>query len=578
MPFCQKFVQVAITLSYRRDPAVNSVAMQFSREDDLISIEVSLALLPLTAEAVREGLHAAGFGRCYIPADLMNNLLADYQAMQSELKLAKISANTRIQRRIAQRKNAEIKFDFAPDGMSVQASIVAAWGGAPVSANDLVKAAQEQGVCFGFQKDSIVQLVSAASRSEPGVMHQAVIAQGREMQPGLDARFEALVPGMAVRENKPVMTSQSRSDLRDFGVIPSVRQGEPIVRRLPPTPGIDGVNVRGEITVAVPGQTVDWQEGEGVVVSPHDADLLIASRDGMPRILEAGAVVDEVYAVNKVDLSTGHIQFRGAVIVNGDVNEGMKVVAGGNVFIKGTMEGSLIDAGGDVSIGGSVIGHQLNQQGDEPGFSTMVRAKGDIRCLLAQYVKIDCEGDFHATKQINHCHVTARMVVAGTEDKLAGKVVGGRFYLDLGIKAGVLGSPSESSLYLDLNRRIDPVVSKQQALRQNLSAIKLEMEQIKQNIEQLKKLEKSEATSEHINAFVDEFEAQRTVAVAIVEDIKRLEAERLSLMAETAVIVKQQLHGGVEVVVGAERVPVKRGYGPSQILIVQGALKIDPLL
>jgi uncharacterized protein len=552
--------------------------MQFSRNEDTIIIDVMVTLLPLTPALVREGMAEAGFGRCFMVSDQLTNLLADYQALQSDLKQQKIPDGYRIQRKIALRKNAELKLEIAPDAMTASATIIAAWGGAPISANELVKAAQEYGVSFGFQKEQIVHVVSTASRAEPGVVTTQIIAVGRIMQPGLNARFEALVAGMAVRVNKPVMSSNSRSDLRDFGVIPAVQLGQGVVRRLPPTKGVDGINVRSEVTLALPGVQIEWQNGEGVEVSATDPDLLVAARDGMPRILDAGATVDEVYAVKKVDLSTGHIQFRGAVIVNGDVTEGMKVIAGGNVFIKGTVEGELVESGGDISIGGSIIGHQINPGTDEEQFSTMVKAKGDIRCTLAQYVKVECEGDFHAVKQINHCNVSARMAVAGPEDKLTGKVVGGHFYLDLGIKCGVLGSPSESSLTLNINRRIDPVAEKQQALRQNVAAVKVEMEQIKASVEQMKKLEKSDATTEHMNAFIEEFEAQKTVAIALIEDIKRLEAQRVALMLETAVIVKQQMFGGVDVQVGSEKLPVKREYGASQIKIIEGALKIDPLI
>jgi uncharacterized protein len=49
-------------------------------------------------------------------------------------------------------------------------------------------------------------------------------------------------------------------------------------------------------------------------------------------------------------------------------------------------------------------------------------------------------------------------------------------------------------------------------------------------------------------------------------------------MLETAVIVKQQMFGGVDVQVGSEKLPVKREYGASQIKIIEGALKIDPLI
>jgi uncharacterized protein (DUF342 family) len=552
--------------------------MHFIRDQDTIIIDVEVTLLPLTPALVREGMAEAGFGRCFVVSDQLTNLIADYQALQSDLKLKKIPDGYRVQRKIAVRKNAELKFEIAPDAMTASATIVAAWGGSPISANDLVKAAQEYGISFGFQKEHIVSLVAKASRAEPGVVTTQVIAVGRPMEPGLNARFEALVEGMSVRVNKPVMTSNSRSDLRDFGIIPSVKLGQGVVRRLPPTKGVDGINVRSEVTLALPGAQIEWSNGEGVEVRADEPDLLTAARDGMPRILDAGATVDEVYAVKTVDLSTGHIQFHGAVIVNGDVMQGMKVIAGGNVFIKGAVEGNLVESGGDISIGGSIIGHQVNVGTDEEQFSTVVKAKGDIRCTLAQYVKIECEGDFHAMKQINHCNISARMVVAGPEDKLSGKVVGGHFYLDLGLKCGVLGSPSESSLLLKINRRIDPVADKQQALRQNVASVKAEMEQIKSSIEQMKKLDKSDATTEHISAFVEEFEAQKAVALALIDDIKRLEAQRVGLMNETAVIVKQQMFGGVEVHVGSEKVLVKREYGPSQVKIIEAALKIDPLI
>ena len=52
----------------------------------------------------------AGFGRCFVVSDQLTNLLADYQALQSELKLKKIPEGYRAQRRIAVRKNAVQSF------------------------------------------------------------------------------------------------------------------------------------------------------------------------------------------------------------------------------------------------------------------------------------------------------------------------------------------------------------------------------------------------------------------------------------------------------------------------------------
>lgn len=552
--------------------------MQFVRHDDLIEVQVVVSEQPLTLPQIREAMQEAGFGRCQIVVDQISNLIADYEVIQSDIRLNKLPVGQKISRRIAVRRNAELKISIAADAMSASAEISGAWGGQPVSANDVVKIAQEQGVSFGFQKDKILHLVSAASRAEPGVITQSVIALGRLMKPGQNASFEPLVDGMTVRLNKPMSNEEEKIDLRDFGVIPSVHQGEAVVRRLPPTNGIDGVTVRGEITQAQPGQNIEWQLGEGVEISSFDQDLLIASRDGMPRMTEAGASVDEVYAINKVDLSTGHVLFKGAVIVNGDVTESMKVIAGGNVFIKGLVDGSLIESGGDINIGGAVIGHQMAPTADGETFSTVIKAKGDVKCNLAQYARFECGGDLQVMKQLNHCTVNARSVLAGQADKLTGKIIGGHFLLDLGLKTGTLGSPSESSLIVDLNRRAMPVVEKQQTLRDNIQAIKREMEEIRTMIEQMKAQDPSPAISQQITMFIEDFETQKAIALAMMSDVKALEVERQQMLAEASVIVKQHLHAGVDLRIGSETVPVKRDYGATKVSYAEGQIKLDPLV
>lgn len=551
--------------------------MQFSKDADVVELKVAVGLYELSEQTVRAAINEAGYGRCFIFNDQISQLVTDYQTLQNDIKLNKVQEGVVIRRKVAERRNASVSIQIAADSMSVVAEITAAFGGAPISANELVKTAQEQGVSFGFQKEAIVQLVGNASRAEPGSKTAQVIALGRVMQPGQNASFEALVEGLSVRPNRPLQVSESRADLRDFGVIPSVKTGEPIMRRRPPTKGVDGVSVRGEITLAAPGQQVQWSPGEGTEISATDADLLIASRDGMPRVLEAGAAVDEVYAIKTVDLSTGHVQFKGAVIVNGDVTASMKVVAGGNIFIKGVAEGALIESGGDVQIGGAIIGHQLSaQESGEEVFSTVVKAAGTIRCSLAQYAKIECQGDFIAAKQINHCDVSARSVIAGAEDKLTGKIVGGRFYLDFGLKAGVLGSLSESILTVNLNRRIDAVAEKQQALKENIAMVKQEMEQIRHSVDQMKQQDRTPAVLEQMKYLVEDFEAQKAIALALIEDVKLLEVDRLQKMTEVLVLVKQEMFAGVEFRVGTDVLPVKREYGASKVIFQENRLMIDP--
>lgn len=552
--------------------------MQFVRHDDLIEVQVNVTEQPITLPQIREALSEAGYSRCQIITNQISNLLADYEIIQADIRLNKLPSGQKISRRIAVRRNGELKISIAADQMSVTAEITAAWGGQPVSANDVVRVAQEQGVTFGFQKDQIIQLVAAASRAEPGVIQSAIIALGRPMKPGNDACFEPLVEGMTVRFNKPMAQQDDRIDLRDFGIIPSVHSGEAVVRRLPPTPGVDGVTVLGEVTKAIPGNPVEWQLGEGVEVSPFDPELLVATRDGLPRLMDAGASVDEVYAIQKVDLSTGHVLFKGSVIVNGDVTESMKVIAGGNVFIKGMVDGMLIEAGGDINIGGAVIGHHLEVAQDGEKYSTVIKAKGDIRCNLAQYARFECQGDLQVTKQLNHCTVSARSVLAGLPDKLTGKIIGGNYQLDLGLKAGMIGSPSESALVVDLNRLVMPIVEKQTALKDNIQAIKREMEEIRSMIEQMKAQDQTTAMVQQISMFMEDYEAQKAIALAMIADVKALEIERQQRLNETLVMVKQHIYAGVEFKIGHEVLPIKRDYGATKVTYTDGQIKLDPLV
>lgn len=550
--------------------------MQFTEHNNSIKITVPVTLDALSAQDVNTQLQAAGFGRCLIIQDQVTNLLMEYQQIQQKIKEKLQPEGVPLTYRIAEKRDAELSFAIADDQMSASAIITAAWGGAPVSANALVKGAQEAGVVFGFSKDHIIKLVSHASKAEPGSKVKLVIAKGRTVEHGQNSRFEALIPEMESRRNKPQVHSEEKADLRDFGVIPAVRAGDTLMRRHPPTAGVDGMTVTGSPIPATPGQVIEWNLAEGAELSPTDADLLLAARDGLPRVIENGATVDEVFTVKNVDLATGHIIFKGSVVVNGDVTEGMKVIAGGNVFVKGFVEGTLIEAGGDITVGGSIIGHQIATAEKDSEYSTELKAKGDIQCNIAQYARLSCDGNLYINKQIMHCAVAAAKVYAGPEDNPNGKVIGGYYYLDYGIYTGNLGAPSSSNILIELNRQVDPIADKQEVLRSSISATKKDMQDVREQLEKLKKIEGNAQIEQRKQELQKEFEEHRDVAMALIEDVKQLELQRREKLDETLIVVRQQLFSAVEVHFGKDLIRSRREYGPSKILLIDGSPAIEP--
>lgn len=556
---------------------VNVLACQFSLQDDLVFIHMPVTQTNLTIDLLKEQLQQAGYGRCLLLQDQIKNLLLEYQQIQQKIKQQLQAEGYVLKYKVAQRVHAQLKIEISSDAMHATAEITAAYGGNPVSANDAVKAGQEAGIVFGFQKEQILQLVAQASRAEPGSKIKAEIAVGRLPVPGRDSVFELLIRDMSNRNKQPVAHSEGKVDLRDFGAIASVKTGEALMRRLPPTKGKEGMTVTGTRLSALDGQQLPWGAAEGSEISPANPDLLIASKDGMPRLMDASVAVDEVFVINKVDAGSGHIIFKGAVVINGDVAAAMKVIAGGNVFVKGLFEGDLIESGGDITIGGAIIGHQIGEVSEHTELSTQLRAKGHIHCTLAQYAALKCEGRLTVSKQLLHCQVEADSVLAGTEEKANGKIVGGRYYLGNGLRCGNLGAPSGSLLQIILNKQMDPLIEKQTVLRASLASLKAEMELVKQHVEQLKQMEKSAAVQEQMAAMVEEFEEHRSIAAAFIADIKQLEEQRRQLLLSVCVEVTQQLFAGVESSFGNEVLRTKKEYGPSRIRLSEQGVVVEAL-
>ena len=550
--------------------------MQFTEHNNSIKITVPVTLNALTAQDVNAQLQQAGYGRCFLIQDQLTNLLIEYQQIQQKIKDKLQAEGALLTYRIADMRPAELKFDISEDKMSAAAIITSAWGGPPVSANMLVKAAQEAGVVFGFSKEHIIKLVTHASKADPGSKVKLVIARGRQVVQGVNSRFEALIPDMESRRNKPLLQSEEKADLRDFGVIPSIRAAEPLMRRHPPTAGVDGMTVTGNVLPATPGQVVEWNLGEGSELSAEDTDLLLAGRDGLPRVIENGATVDEVFTVKNVDLATGHIIFRGSVVINGDVTESMKVIAGGNVFVKGFVEGSLVEAGGDIKIGGAIIGHQIATAEKDTEYSTELKAQGDIECNIAQYARLSANGNIYVKQQIMHCAVSAAKVYAGPEDNPNGKVIGGYYYLDYGIHTGNLGAPSSSNIYIELNRLTDPIVEKQEVLRASIAAAKKDMLDIREQLEKLKKIEGNAQIELRRQELQGEFDDHKTVALALIDDVKALEVQRKEKLEQALIVAHQQLFAAVEVHFDKDIIRSRREYGPSKILLVDGSVSIEP--
>lgn len=249
---------------------------------------------------------------------------------------------------VAERHDASIQVHIAADEMGVELSLTPAQGGKPVTTEDLHKTLAEAGVVFGIDQAVVVQLCTLGRGT------RVSIARGVPAQNGQNTHFEPLVP--QVSDRAPKVDADGLIDYREHGGIAVVHSGEPLMRRIPPTAGVAGHTVKGHELPPQPGvMELFASKLPGTDPASDDPDLLLAAVAGQPVLVNHGVMVEPIFKVSEVNMATGNIHFDGTVQVDGDVLNGMKVQATGDIIVLGTVDGGLLEAGGNILIKAGII-------------------------------------------------------------------------------------------------------------------------------------------------------------------------------------------------------------------------------
>ncbi len=221
-----------------------------------------------------------------------------------------------------------------------------ACGGTPIKGNDLLAALKEAQIVRGVKKQTLQKLLTASARLKPGEYLEVPIAAGKWPIPGEDSKLAYLVQDSKSRVLRPQERDDGTVDMRDLGKMITVQEGQPLAKRIPPTKGIEGFRVTGEILTTTPGRDMPIRLFPGSKYSAKDENVIVAEIAGMPILHPDGVEVDNALCMKSVTVATGHVDFEGSVVINGDVNSGMKVKATGSITVGGVVEMAMLEAGG----------------------------------------------------------------------------------------------------------------------------------------------------------------------------------------------------------------------------------------
>ena len=280
-----------------------------------------------------------------------------------------------------------------------------------LTSSTVLEALEEKGVVYNIDRPAIEQYCASGR-----FMRDLFVAEGIAPIPEKNGQLQYLIEQNVEIKPKEIEGS-GRVDYYDLGLIQEVIRGQELCVIIPPSGGVDGVDVFGNAIPFRKGAVPKLPKGANTYVTPGGMALL-ASCDGVVTVSNGIISISEVFTVKgDVDNGTGNIIFKGSVVVKGDVRAGFKIVAGGEVQINGIVEGAYIEAGGSIQIKSGVIG--MN--------SCVMKSGGDIIGRYFENCTLDAGNNISAKYFVN-CRVRAGNTIRA-DDKIvngmytAGKVV-----------------------------------------------------------------------------------------------------------------------------------------------------------
>lgn len=444
--------------------------MSFSPSGELELIlhwDPAAARSPLTRDEVLDAIGRSGFGAYEVDHKALEFLIASQSRLGHQPR----------QVCIARRMPPEILISVTKDKLKAWLTVLPGKGFPGPSLGELERRLAENGVSFGLKPQVLQQVL------EKGHIEKTLVAEGESPIHGKGAWFEYLLPELenALPESA---SEQERIDFRNRITVLTVDEAQPLMRRHPPTPGIAGRSVTGELIPAEEGRDYHLLESIGSRFSPSDSNLLIAARGGRPIKLSRTVRVDDVLTVDEVDYSTGHINFKGSVVVKGSVHDGFQVRATGEIIVHGSVEDAILESESNIHVHGSMFGRERAR----------LSAGGNIQVTYIQQTEIDCLGDLSVYDGMFHCQVRVlgQIVAGGRGGK--GQINGGEIWAGKRIVARIIGSNSSTATKVSLGE--DPYLrQKLRDIDHNLRYYKAELEQVVKSIIYIRTRAADKATS-----------------------------------------------------------------------------------
>ena len=249
---------------------------------------------------------------------------------------------------------------------------------------DLKEILEQNGVHFGILETALQDMAESQLYNQP-----ILVAKGIKPVDGVDGYYEYMF--QPATDKKPQIKPNGSVDYWSVNNIQPVEAGQVIAIYHPPIQGKDGTGVKGNVIFAKRGKDQPLLKGKGFERSADDLTYT-ASIDGKIEMQGDRIVILAIHEISgDADITGGNIDFRGDVVVHGNVENGITIKASGSITIDGTVEACTLIAGKDIILRGGMLG----------GNRSMVKTKGSIYAKFFENTIIEADGIIQADVLMN---------------------------------------------------------------------------------------------------------------------------------------------------------------------------------
>ncbi len=428
--------------------------------------------------------------------------------------------------------DAIVSVSISSDKLQAFLTLTPAEDGQPVTVEMISQAIAQAGIV-----DSLIDRRMVADCVQSQSATNVCIAQARMPEDGKDVEFFPLVESEVTAQ--PVVDEHGVADMGSTHQFLVVDINTPLMKRVPATAGIPGMDVTGETIKPKAGKDAEFAKKlTGVIISPENPHLLLAETKGHPVFVKHGVNVDPALHVENVDVHTGNITFDGSLEVKGDVASGMTIAVTGDVCVRGAVERAHIKAGKSIRVSGGILGEDGAVTMDGETVEYCIEAGEDIEASFVNASTMNAHNNIVVKEYIINSVVKAGNQVLLEHPSGKGALFGGT--CEVGKQAVIKQLGNESYVPTRL------VVGQLSKLYMVYQKLKKELETRLSEIAQLqtilKKVEQSKATVLGKTP-VDKATKIENTITAINEKIARLRQQLSALEPE----IEQQKKASIKV-------------------------------